>query len=548
MTDTACDNPTLAHTDGPHVWTADRSVCGRHNPWLIATLLGVPVFMEILDTSIANVALRHIAGALAAGEDESTWVITSYLVANAIILPASAWLCDILGRKRFFIACTVLFTFASLLCGLATSLPMLIFFRVLQGLSGGGLVPCAQAMLADSFPPEKRGLAFTIQGLAVIVSPVLGPPLGGWITDHYSWEWCFLINVPVGIACAVLCSVMLHETPLLIRERKAIWARGIRFDYCGFALAAIGLACLEVTLSRGERKDWLESEMIRYFASAATIGLIGAFLWGWFAKEPVLDAKLFRNRTFRVCTLMMFGVAVELYGSTVIIPMLLQGCHGYTAYLAGLALMPGGIVSAFTMALTGFLTRSVSLRVLLAIGLILQIASFAIMGRFSADLTFADATIARVWQGLGIGFLFTPIMTLAYVELAPHLNNAASTLINIARNIGGSVGISLCSTYLATRTQFHHAMLAEHITPYTPIAAQAIETATTALQAVGVSEPVAETQTMVAINAVVTQQSAIMAFNDVFVLSGVLCVALLLLVPILPYNKPLKASDGPAMH
>jgi MFS transporter, DHA2 family, multidrug resistance protein len=527
-------------------WTPERSGAGRLNPWLITPVIAIPVFMEVLDTSIANVALRHMAGSLAAGTDESTWVVTSYLVANAIIMPISGWLADVMGRKRFFTTCILLFTAASFLCGTATSLGLLILYRVLQGLGGGGMVPCAQAILADSFPPARRGQAFAIFGLAIIVAPVLGPPLGGWITDNHSWPWIFFINIPVGIASAFLSSFILHEPPLLVRERHERWTQGLRLDVVGFALAAVGLACMEVTLSKGEQNDWFASPMIRTFACITGGSLLLMVLWEWWHPDPVVDVHLFTGRTFSACLAVMFASGLLLYSSTTILPMLLQGIHGYTAFLAGLAMMPGGLASGAGMVAVGILTRFVQLRYLVAAGLLLQMVPLYFMSGFTPNLTFSHAAWARFYQMVGLGCLVIPVMTLAYEGLPGSKTNGAACLINIARNIGGSFGISITNTWLAWRSQYHHSVLTEQISAYSATASDTLTGLQTSLQALGAGEDLAQQQALVATDGMVNQQAYVMAFNDVFLLAAAICLGVLLLVFLLPANRP--GQGDAAMH
>lgn len=518
-----------------HVWTPERSAAGKHNPWLVCIIVAIPVFMEVLDTAIANVSLRHIAGSLAAVMEESTWVITSYLVANAIIMPASGWLQEVMGRKTMYVVCSILFTVSSLLCGMATSLPMLVFFRILQGLGGGGLVPISQAMLVDMFPPNKRSMAMAIWGLAVIVSPVLGPPLGGWITETYNWRWIFLINVPVGIVSILLCVTFLHEPELLKKERLEHWKKGLNFDYIGFSLAAIGLGCLEVTLSKGENKDWFQSSMIRGFATMSALGLVAMTLWELRRKNPVVDVRLFKNHVYGAsCTVMFCGMMV-LFGSTTLLPMLLQSVHGYTAFTSGLAMSPGGLASAAGMVIVGILSRKVQLRWLVAFGLVTQVGSLLLMMGFTPNLTFEHAVWTRIAQSIGMGCIFIPVTTLSYEGLKGSQTNSATVLLNISRNVGGSFGIAITNSWLARGIQTYHSQLSENITPYNPIAMQYYENFRSTLGDQGA---------VMALDGMVNQQAAVMAFNHVFFLSAVVCAFVLLLVPILPKNDPRQGGGG----
>jgi DHA2 family multidrug resistance protein len=376
--------------------------------------------------------------------------------------------------------------------------------------------------------------------MAVIFSPVLGPPLGGWLTDTYSWPWIFYINVPVGIVSVLLCLAFLDEPPLIVQERKQRWRDGIRFDYIGFILAALGLACLEVTLSKGETKDWFASPLIRTFATISGTALLLMVFWERRRSNPVMDIRLFRGHVFSTSFIVMFAVGMVLYSSTTYLPLLLQGSHGYTAYIAGLAMTPGGVATAIGMIAVGILTRSVQLRFLLIAGLITQIVPFFWMSHFAPDLTFSHAAWMRVWQAVGLGFLFIPISTLCYEGLPASKTNNATCLINVARNIGGSFGISMTSTVLATRQQYHHAVLAEHISSFNPQVVDALGAAQAQ------PDPVVLQQSLGVLDGLVNQQAVLMAFNDVFLFSAFVGIAVLFLVPLLPANDP--ASGELATH
>jgi DHA2 family multidrug resistance protein len=513
-------------------WTPARSSAGNINPWLLAVIVAMPVFLEVLDTTIANVALRNIAGSLGAGQSESNWVITSYLVANAVILPLSGWLGDILGRKTFFVLCVILFAVANLFCGLATSMSALIFWRVIEGLGGGGMVPLSQTMLADSFPPAKRGAAFAIWGLAVVVSPVIGPPLGGWITENYSWPWIFYMKVPLGLLSALLASVFLAEPELLKSERLQRWAKGLRVDYIGFAVAAAGLAFLEVTLAKGEELDWLQSTFIRKTAAIAAVAIVVMAIWEWKHHDPVLDVTLFRRRTFLSAFVIMFSGGMLCYSANLVLPTLLQSLHGYTAQTAGMALLPAGAGAAVSMMLVGILSQKVQERYLVAAGILLQVGPYWVMSGFTPDLTFWHAAWAFVPQMMGFGLIVIPITALSYEGLAPSQVNSATALMNISRNIGGSTGISLVFTWIAWRIQYHHSVLAEQVNVYKP----AVQDAFGALQSVAGGAGT-DDQVIKVADLMVNQQAAIMAFNDSFLKCLVLCAIMLALVFLLPRNE-----------
>ena len=430
------------------------------NPWIIAIAVTLATFMEVLDTSIANVALPHIAGSLSAGQDESTWVLTSYLVSNAIVLPLSGWLSSIVGRKRFYMTCVFVFTVSSFLCGLAPSLPALIIFRILQGAGGGGLQPSEQAILADTFPPAKRGMAFAVYGIAVVMAPAIGPTLGGWITDNYTWRWIFFVNIPVGIVSLLLTSRLIQDPPDFRRRKLS----ETRIDYVGLGLVALGLGCLQVVLDKGQRDDWFESHFITVLAAIAAISLLFVIWWEWRHKDPIIDLHLFKERTFAVSNLLMFMLGFALLGSTLLLPLFLQTLMGYTAQLSGMALSPGGFAIMVLMPLVGFLLSKYDARYLLVFGLSMLSFSLFHMTRFDLGIDFRTAALARVLQAVGLAFLFVPINTAAYSYLPRNKNNAASGLMNLARNIGGSVGISFVTTMLDRRTQKHLTDLMSHLT------------------------------------------------------------------------------------
>ena len=346
-------------------WTDARSAAGEHNPWMIVSVISLATFMEVLDTSIANVSLSHIAGGLSASQDEAAWVLTSYLVSNAIVIPVSGWLSEVIGRKRFYMMSVFLFTASSLMCGLAPSLPILILARILQGIGGGGLAPSEQSILADTFPPSKRGQAFAAYGVVVVVAPVLGPTLGGWITDNFSWHWIFLINVPIGIASLLLVNHFLCEPKILEQERRKKLQGGLKVDYIGFALVAIGLGCLELTLDRGERDDWFSSPFIVTTAILSVLGLVGLVFWELRQKEPIVDIRMLGNRNFAITMLFMLTTGFVLFGTITLMPQMLQQVFGYTATNAGLALTTGGFATLVMMPVVGQLAGRVDTRLLL---------------------------------------------------------------------------------------------------------------------------------------------------------------------------------------
>jgi MFS transporter, DHA2 family, multidrug resistance protein len=449
-------------TDAQTPATAEAPWKPKYNPWLIAVVVAMAAFMEVLDTSIANVALPYMAGSLGASNDQSTWVLTSYLVSNAIILPISGWLAGALGRKRFFMMCLGIFTISSLLCGIAPSLGLLLLFRVLQGAGGGGLQPIAQAILADTFPPQQRGLAFALYGITAVTAPTIGPTLGGWITFNYSWRWIFFINLPVGIITWLLVRRFVEDPPYLARIKAA----GIKLDYIGIALLTLGIGALQVLLDRGQEDDWFGSRFITTLAITATVCLISLVVWEWFQKAPIIDVRMFRSFNFAGSSLMMFTLGILLFSSLVLMPQFLQTLVGYTSELAGLALSAGGLVLLFEMPVVGKLTSKFQARYLIAFGwLALSIAMWYSTQRIDLQISFSAATWLRIAQVIGLGFLFVPITLAAYVGIAPEKNNAVSGLINFMRNMGSSVGTSIVTTMIARRSQFHQMVLVNHTGP-----------------------------------------------------------------------------------
>jgi MFS transporter, DHA2 family, multidrug resistance protein len=440
----------------------------KFNPWLIALTVTLASFMEVLDTSIANVALPHIAGGLSASEDEATWVLTSYLVSNAIILPLSGWLSLLMGRKRFYMTCVLVFTISSFLCGIAPTLGLLVLFRVLQGVGGGGLQPSEQAILADTFLPQQRGMAFAVYGIAVVTAPAIGPTLGGWITDNFTWRWIFFINIPVGFVSMLLTSFMLEDPPYFVKERMQRLKTKLRVDYWGIIFVALGLGFLQIVLDKGERDDWFASNFIRACTFISVVGLVLAVYWELTRKDPVVDLSLLKDRNFGISAFLMFMVGVILLGSTVLIPQYLQLVMGYSATQAGLAISPGGLLVMVLLPFVGILLKKVEARWLIGLGLAITSLALIHMTNFDVYMDFKYAVLARCFQAAGLAFLFVPINTAAYAFVPPTKNNAASGLINLARNIGGSLGISVVTTILDRRAQFHQARLTEAATALSP--------------------------------------------------------------------------------
>ena len=514
--------------------------------WLIAPVVALAAFMEVLDISIANVALRHIAGDLAAGQDESTWVLTSYLITNAIVLPASGWLSIVLGRKRFFLGCIAGFTVSSLVCGLAPNLTSLIVFRALQGLTGGGLQPGAQAILNDAAPPAKRGMAFALYGMAVVFAPAIGPTLGGWITDHSSWRWVFLINVPVGIVLVFLILALVADPPELVAERQRRLREGIRIDYIGFALLALGLGALQVVLDRGQQDDWFSSTVITSFAIASGLGLLFFVVWELYQPDPIVDLRLLGQRNFAIANLLMLMLGFILLGSTVLIPLLVQSLFGYTATDAGLVISPGGFAIMLLLPIVGRLTGKVDVRILIAIGLLISAAALYHLSTFSLQADYSVFMWARIYQTIGFAFLFIPINTVAFVGLPRAKTSLGSAIINLSRNIGGSFGISLVTTVLARESQRHQNYLVEHVTPLDPAYQARIDHLTALLMQKGHAAGEALRMAEGLVYHAVQTHATMLAYLDDFRL---LAVVFFLLTPsVLLLRTPKEVGPPPPAH
>jgi MFS transporter, DHA2 family, multidrug resistance protein len=508
------------------------------NPWIIALTVTLATFMEVLDTSIANVALPHIAGSLSAGTDESTWILTSYLVSNAIVLPLSGWLSSIMGRKRFYMSCVALFTISSCLCGFAPNLSMLIVFRVLQGVGGGGLQPSEQAILADTFPPAKRGMAFAVYGIAVVMAPAIGPTLGGWITDNFTWRWIFFINIPVGALSLLLTSRLIQDPPYFRRRKLS----ETHVDYTGLGFVALGLGTLQVILDKGQRDDWFDSRFIVWLTVISVVSLIFVIFWEWHQKDPVIDLHLFRNPTFAAANFLMFMLGFALLGSTLLLPLFMQTMLGYTAERSGMALMPGGFTIMVCMPIVGFLLSRYSPRWLMLFGLSMLSFSLFHMTGFDLGVDFRTVTMARVYQATGLAFLFVPINTAAYSGLPRDKNNAASGLMNLARNMGGSVGISFVTTGLTRRAQIHQARLVERINVANPQFQSTLRGMTGVFSRGGMgpgSGPgTAQQHAYAMLQANIIRQSTMLAYIDNFWVLGVVIACLIPCVFLIKNTKP----------
>ncbi|HLV96537.1 MAG TPA: DHA2 family efflux MFS transporter permease subunit [Candidatus Acidoferrales bacterium] len=513
----------------PAVWRP------KFNPWLIAVAVAMGAFMEVLDTSIANVALPYMAGSLGASNDQSTWVLTSYLVSNAIVLPISGWFASRLGRKRFFMICLVIFTVSSLLCGIAPSLAAIILFRILQGAGGGGLQPMAQAILADTFPPEQRGLAFALYGVTAIIAPTIGPTLGGWITDNYTWRWIFFINLPVGILTLFLVYRLVEDPPWIKRAKGA----GLKFDYIGLGLLTLGIGALQVMLDKGQEDDWFGSHFILILAILAVVGLVSFALWEWFYKSPIVEVRLFKNLNFLGANAMMFVLGILLFSSLVMMPLFLQSLLGYTAESAGLVLSGGGLLLLFMMPVVGILSSKVQARYLVAFGwLTLSIAMYISSRQLDLQMSFVSASILRVIQVFGLGFLFIPINLVAYVGMPLEESGSVSGLINFMRNIGSSVGTSMVTTLIARRAQVHQVYLTAHVTTGTPTVGGAAGALAARLVASGVQAERAIKEAYALLNQTLIGQATTLAYVDTFLVLAAGSAIMFVLSFALKKNQP----------
>jgi DHA2 family multidrug resistance protein len=515
-----------------------------YNPWLVAVVVAIASFMEVLDTSIANVALPHISGNLGASQDQATWVLTTYLVANAIVLPITGWISSAMGRKRFFLLCIALFTASSLLCGMAPSLPILLFSRALQGAGGGGLQPMSQAIMADSFPPRLRGAAFALYGITVVVAPALGPTLGGWITDNYSWRWIFLINVPVGLLALGLVFQVVEDPPFLRRFK----AGEMRFDAIGFSLLALGVAALQIFLDKGQEDDWFGSRFITTLVVTSFLCLSTLVVWEWRQKQPIVDVRLFRIFNFSSTSLMMFLAGAVAFSSTILMPQFLQILIGYTAEQAGLVVSVGAALLLVTMPVVGALTSKVPAKYLIAFGWFLSAAGlYASTKLLSLGLSFGIAAVIMLVQYAPLGFILVPAITASYFGVSKDKSDSVSGLTNFMRNIGSSVGASVVTTILARRQQFHLSRLADHLSPGSPALAINFQAMVWHARSAGLGVFEAQAAVLAQIYRSFLMQATALSYIDTYVVLEIGSAAMFLLSFLLKSNDP-KATEEHTGH
>ena len=516
----------------------------RVNPWLIAMTVALAAFMEVLDTSIANVALPHIAGTLGASTNEGTWVLTSYLVANAIVLPLGGWASSLMGRRNFFVFCIVVFTVASFLCGAAPTLPMLLLFRIIQGAGGGGMQPMAQAIMADSFEPQKRGQAFALYGLVAVLAPSIGPTLGGWITDNFSWRWIFFINIPVGILAFILVSRLVEDPPWIKPDRSRLR----NMDYMGLAFLTIAMGGLQIMLDKGEENDWFSSGFVQFFAFLFVGGMISLVVWEWRHKAPLINLKLFRFKNFAICCFLMALVGGVLNANTVLQPQFMQQLLGYNATTAGLALTAGGFALIVMMPLAGIATGKVAARWLVVLGFVMFVITFRIAAQVTTlDMTFAQSSWLRVVQMLPLPFCFISITNAAYVGMPKEESNQVAGLINFARNIGGSIMIALTDAQVTHRAMWHQQHLQSAMQPGS-IAYQQQAQALSGFFSGHFGGANGMTLALANIYGQLNRQAQMQGYQDVYMELSWLSVGLIALAFLLSKNKPGAGTETTAIH
>lgn len=507
--------------------------------WIIALTVMLPTLIEIIDTSVVNVSLDHIRGSLSAGIDESTWTITSYLVSNAIIIPMTGWLSRLFGRRRYLVFSVTLFTMSSLLCGMAWNLKSLVFFRILQGVGGGALQPISQSILLETFPRKQHGMAMALFGVGIMFGPIIGPVLGGWITDNWSWHWIFFINIPIGVISVFMILLFIQDPNYMQRVKMKI-------DYWGLALLSVGLGCLQIVLDKGQRDDWFSSEFITMLTLISAISLLlFVIVERYFAEHPIVNFKTFRNLSFTTGNVVMFFAFFNLFGSIVLLPVYLQTLMGYNATLAGLVLGPGGIATLIAMPIAGRLVTKVNPKALLIFGIIVSAYSTHLMSRFSLLADFNTVIWPRIVLGIGMGFLFIPLTTMTMSSIRKEDMANASAIYNLLRNLGGSFGVAFVTTVIARGAQTHQNVLIEHITPFDRGYQIAVSQAGQALKYAGINPVVAGAAGTETVYGQLLRQASMLSFNEAFYF---LSIFMIMILPLVFIMKKGRADTQPGMH
>ena len=509
------------------------------NKWIVAITVMLPTLIEIVDTSVVNVSLDHIRGSLSAGVDESTWTITSYLVSNAIIIPMTGWLSRFFGRKRYLLFSITLFTLSSFLCGVSWSLQSLVIFRILQGIGGGALQPVSQSILLETFPQSQHGMAMAIFGVGIMFGPIIGPLLGGWITDNWSWHWIFFINVPIGFVSILMTLSFIIDPPYMERTRMKV-------DYRGLVFLTVGLGCLQIVLDKGQREDWFSSSFIFWLTILSCSCLALFIATELFAKNPIVQLRIFRNLSFASGNLIMFFAFFNLFGSIVLLPIYLETLMGYTSFLAGLVLGPGGIATMVAMPIAGKLVTKANPKALLAFGVVVAGYSVHLMSQFNLLASFQAIFWPRAVLGIGMGFLFIPLNTLTMSGIRKEEMGNATAVFNLLRNLGGSFGVAFVTTLLARRTQFHQLRLAEHLTPFDRNLQLSLPQLSQMLNEKGFIPSTPGQGSLGTIYSQLLREASMLSFNDVFF---VLSVLMGLILPLIFFMKKGKEADQqPVVH
>jgi DHA2 family multidrug resistance protein len=503
------------------------------NKWLVASTVMLPMLMVVLDTSVVNVSLDHIRGSLSAGIDEATWSITAYLASNAVIIPMTGWISRLVGRKRYLLFSIVMFTVSSFLCGISWNIESLIVFRILQGLSGGAMPPLSQAILLESFPPQQYGMAMAIFGLGVSFGPIIGPVLGGWITDVLTWHWVFFINIPIGIVSVVMAVFVIVDPPYMKGMRMKI-------DYLGLILLGLGVACLQLLLDRGQRYDWFNSGIMLALAIAAVSSLTLFIVVERRAERPIVDLSVFRIYSYTLGNIAMFVFMANLFGTLVLLPIYLQTLMGYTASLAGLVLAPGGVANLITMPVVGRVLHRSNPKAFVIIGILFTAYSTFLMSRFTLGVDFQTVLWPRIFMGVGMGMLFIPLTTLTIASIRKEDMGNATAVYNLIRNVGGSIGIAIVTTMVSRRAQFHQARLVDHVTPYDPLFAMRAQQGADLLQQRGIDPSASQHGGLGIMYEGMLRQAGMLSFADVFYL---LTWMMVLLIPLVLFMKG-TASAG----